>query len=103
MVIFIQHIFVQVLLSDTVGAGDAYKSNAGTTPVHCKASEATSSGTGSFEWICDGRIAANQVEIISASATADLAEVVIVGFEWGEYNRPQWSYRINNIDNGYVM
>ena len=85
--------FVQVLLSDTVGVEDAYKSNAGTTPVSCKASEATSSGTDSFEWICDGRIAANQVQIISSSASADLAEVVIVGFEWGKY-RPQWSCRI---------
>ena len=76
--------FVQVLLSDTVGVEDVYKSNAGTTPVSCKAFEATSSGTGYFEWICDPRIAANQVEIISDSATADLAEVVIVGFEWGK-------------------
>ena len=69
-----------------MGVGDAYKSNTGYTQVHCKASysETISSGTGSFEWICDGRIAANQVEIISDSATADLAEVLIVGFEWGK-------------------
>ena len=72
------------MLKDTTDLGDDYKSNAGDTSVHCKASDPTSSGTGSFEWICDPRIAADEVEMISASATADLAEVVIVGFEWGK-------------------
>ena len=69
---------------DTLSVGNTYKSNADSTKVPCKASEETSTGTDSFEWICDERIAANNIEISSASATADLAEVVIVGFLWGK-------------------
>ena len=82
--IHIYSLFVQVKLVDTLGIGDAYKRNPVDELVHCKASEETSSGTDSFEWVCDGRIAANYIIISSDGATADLAEVVVVGFEWGK-------------------
>ena len=76
---------MQVTLADTLGIGDADKSNPGSTAVYCMfSSVGTSSGSDSFQWICYPRIAANQVKILRAGATADLAEVVIVGFEWGK-------------------
>ena len=90
---------MQVYLRDTWGnIGDDYKSNPGQIAVRCKASEKISSGTDSFEWICDARIAASQVVISSAGATADLAEVVIVGFEWGKSTVISAEYISNVVD-----
>ena len=86
---FYSYFYLQVKLSDENSVvGDDYKSNSGSTAVDCKADTTTSTGTDSFEWICDSRIAASKVLIQANSGSApttDLAEVVVVGFEWGEF------------------
>ena len=76
----------KVKIIDNSGHPSDSQNNTDSNPVDCNSATSTSTGTDNYEFMCDSNLAASSVQVeYSGSESADLAEVVIVGFLWGEF------------------
>ena len=75
-----------MLVKDTSSTKSDGQSNEKDIETACKKDNPKSTGLDTFEFICQERLAANEVIIKWAgSSPAELAEVVVVGKTWGKY------------------